>query len=77
VFAAFSRQSFYVGGGEQARMVKLMLNALVAATSALFGEVLAFGRKGGLDMASALEVIGQSVVASPLIEYKRKVIFGR
>ena len=74
LFAAFSRKSFYLGDDEQARIIKLVVNTLVAATSALLAEALAFGRKGGLDLESAMEVISQSAVASPLIEYKRKVM---
>ena len=43
---------------------------MVAATSALLAEALAFGVKGGLDIATMLNVVNQSVVASPLIAYK-------
>lgn len=74
VFRAFAKRSFYVGEDEQARVVKLMLNTLVGATSALFAEALAFGQKGGLDVESALEIVGNSAVSSPLLDYKRKTI---
>ncbi len=70
LFAQFSRKSFYVGEAEEARAMKLVLNSMVAATSALLAEALAFGAKGGLDMATMLSVVNQSVVASPLIAYK-------
>ncbi len=46
----------------------------MAATSALLGEALAFGNKGGLCNATMMDVISQSVVASPLINYKRDMI---
>ncbi len=74
VFSSFVRQSFYLGDGEQARFMKLALNAMVAATSALLAESLAVARKGGLENATALDVISQSAVASPLIGYKRDMI---
>jgi len=47
---------------------------MVAATSALLGEALAFGAKGGLSLEKMMEVITQSVVASPLIAYKKDMI---
>lgn len=74
IFAAYTRKQFYVGEGEAARQLKLAVNLLVGATSAMLAEALAFGRKGGLDLATMLDVIAQSAVASPLIDYKRKAL---
>ncbi len=74
IFQVFAKKSFHVGEGEEARYLKLVLNSMVAATSALLGEALAFGNKGGLSNATMLDVISQSVVASPLINYKRDMI---
>lgn len=74
VFEAFASKRFHVGDAEQARYLKLALNAMVGATSALVAEALTFGRKGGLDTGAMLEVIGNSVVASPLINYKRAML---
>lgn len=74
LLAAFSAKRFYLGPGEEARYLKLVLNTMVGTTAALVAEALTFGRKGGLDPATMLEVISQSVVASPLIEYKRGLL---
>lgn len=74
VFAVFARKTFHVGEGEEARVMKLVLNSMVAATSALLGEALAYGASGGLDNATMLSVINQSAVASPLIGYKTDMI---
>lgn len=74
VLAAYTRKQFHVGEGEEARHLKLAINLLVGATAALLGEALSFGRKGGLETAMMLEVISQSAVASPLIDYKRKML---
>jgi 3-hydroxyisobutyrate dehydrogenase len=74
IFGQFARKSFHVGEAEEARSMKLVLNSMVAATSALLAEALAFGTKGGLDLATMLDVINQSVVASPLIAYKTDMI---
>ena len=70
IFAQFARKSFHVGDAEEARSMKLVLNSMVAATSALLAEALAVGAKGGLDISTMLNVVNQSVVASPLIAYK-------
>jgi 3-hydroxyisobutyrate dehydrogenase-like beta-hydroxyacid dehydrogenase len=74
LFAVFARKTFHVGEGEEARVMKLVLNSMVAATSALLGEALAFGAEGGLDNATMLSVINQSAVASPLMAYKTDMI---
>lgn len=74
VFAAFTKQAFHLGEAEEARFLKLAINSMVAATSALLGEAMAFGRKGGLTNEAMLEVITQSAVASPLIGYKKNMI---
>lgn len=69
-FAAMSAKQFHLGPAEEARYLKLCLNMLVGAMGALVGEALAFGRKGGLDWATMLDVFNQSAIASPLIGYK-------
>lgn len=77
VLAHFSTHQFHVGEREEARYLKLVLNALVGATSALVGEALTLGRKGGLDTATMLDVIAHSAVASPLLAYKRDLLVSR
>ncbi len=74
LYQSFSAKQFHVGEAEQARYLKLVLNAMVGATAALLGEALALGRKGGLDLAAMLEVINSSAVASPLIGYKTEMM---
>jgi 3-hydroxyisobutyrate dehydrogenase-like beta-hydroxyacid dehydrogenase len=74
VFSVFAKTAFHLGEAEEARYLKLAINSMVAATSALLGEALAFGQKGGLTKAAMLDVITQSVVASPLIGYKKNMI---
>ncbi|MCB8877153.1 NAD(P)-dependent oxidoreductase [Acidisoma silvae] len=73
----FSVRRFYLGTGEEARYLKLAINMLVGATSALLAEALTFGRKGKLSTDQMLEVICESAVASPLIAYKREMLTSR
>jgi 3-hydroxyisobutyrate dehydrogenase-like beta-hydroxyacid dehydrogenase len=74
IFATFTKKAFHLGEAEEARYLKLAINSMVAATSALLGEALSFGQKGGLSNATMLDVITQSAVASPLIGYKKDMI---
>ncbi len=61
---------FYLGPGEQARVLKLALNLMIAGTAEVMAEAIALGEAGGLDRAVMLEVMGQSAVGSPFVKYK-------
>jgi 3-hydroxyisobutyrate dehydrogenase len=65
-----SSRRFYLGAGDEARYMKLVINTLVGGTSALLAEALSLGASGGLTRADMMEVIGESAVASPLLKYK-------
>ncbi|MBV1701034.1 MAG: NAD(P)-dependent oxidoreductase [Hyphomicrobiales bacterium] len=67
-------RKFYLGPGEEARYMKLVLNTLVGAMSSILAEALVLGEKGGLTPAQMMEVIAESAVASPLIAYKKDMI---
>jgi 3-hydroxyisobutyrate dehydrogenase len=69
-----SLRQFYLGPGEEARFMKLVLNTLVGASSAILSEALALGASGGLSPANMMEVIGESAVASPLFAYKTRAV---
>lgn len=61
---------FYLGDAEQARLMKLVVNLLIAQTSAMLAEGLALGRKGGLDWHDMWQVLGASAVGSPILKAK-------
>jgi 3-hydroxyisobutyrate dehydrogenase-like beta-hydroxyacid dehydrogenase len=61
---------FYLGEAEQARLMKLVVNLLIAQTSAMLSEGLALGRKGGLDWQDMWQVLGASAVGSPILKAK-------
>lgn len=69
LFEAMGSTFFYLGGEEQARYLKLVVNLLVGTTGAVLAEALTLGRKGGLDWQQMLDVIGTSAAASPYIKY--------
>lgn len=61
---------FYVGDAEQARVVKLALNLMLAGTAQLIAEALVLLEADGVERADALAVIGGSAVGSPFVRYK-------
>lgn len=63
-------QQFYLGQGEQARMMKLVINLMIAQTSAMLAEALNLGQRGGLEWRKMWEVIGASAVGSPIVKAK-------
>lgn len=61
---------FYLGEGEQARLMKLVVNHMIAQTSAMLAEALTLGERGGLDWRQMWDVIAASAVASPIVKAK-------
>ncbi len=70
LFEAMGDRQYHVGTGEEARVLKLLINRMVGITAAMMGEALAFGEGGGMDWEQMLEIIANSAVASPLVSYK-------
>jgi 3-hydroxyisobutyrate dehydrogenase-like beta-hydroxyacid dehydrogenase len=68
---------FYLGEAEQARLMKLVINLMIAQTSAMLGEALTLGRKGGLDWHDMWRVMGASAVASPIVKAKSAQLLER
>ena len=64
---------FYLGQAEEARLMKLIVNLMIAQTSAMLSEGLTLGRKGGLDWHDMWQVLGASAVASPIIKAATQV----
>jgi 3-hydroxyisobutyrate dehydrogenase-like beta-hydroxyacid dehydrogenase len=61
---------FWLGEAEQARLMKLVVNLMIAQTSAMLAEALSLGQKGGLAWDDMWSVIGASAVASPIVKAK-------
>ena len=67
---ALGPHQFYLGEAEQARLMKLVVNLMIAQTSAMLAEALTLGRKGGLDWTDMWQVLTSSAVASPIVKAK-------
>lgn len=74
IFEALGSKQFYLGDGEQARVIKLAINAMLASTMQLMAEAVVLCEKADLDVTQACEVIAGSAVGSPLVGYKKAVI---
>jgi 3-hydroxyisobutyrate dehydrogenase-like beta-hydroxyacid dehydrogenase len=61
---------YYLGAGEQARVMKLLLNLMLAGTMELLAEALVVGESNGLERAQILDVISGSALGAPLVKYK-------
>lgn len=61
---------FWLGEGEQARLMKLVVNLMIAQTSAMLAEALALGSKGGLGWKDMFAVLSSSAVGSPILKAK-------
>jgi 3-hydroxyisobutyrate dehydrogenase-like beta-hydroxyacid dehydrogenase len=66
----FGPTVFYLGDAEQSRLMKLVINLMIVQTSAMLGEALSLGEKGGLDWQSMWQVISASAVGSPIVKAK-------
>jgi 3-hydroxyisobutyrate dehydrogenase-like beta-hydroxyacid dehydrogenase len=70
VVEAFSKAQVYLGGSEEARYMKLVINAMVVSLAQAMAEAFALGRKAGLEWQLMLDTIGQSTIASPWLKAK-------
>jgi 3-hydroxyisobutyrate dehydrogenase-like beta-hydroxyacid dehydrogenase len=59
-----------VGDGEQARIVKLAINLMIAGIVQLMSEAVVLAEASGVARADMMEVMGSSAVAAPLVKYK-------
>lgn len=67
---AFGPTQFYLGEGEQARLMKLVINLMIAATTGMLAEALTLGEKGGLAWPQMWDVVCASAVGSPIVRAK-------
>lgn len=59
-----------VGEGEEARVVKLAINLVIAGLAQLMAEALVLGEASGVSRAALLETMGGSAAGAPFVKYK-------
>jgi 3-hydroxyisobutyrate dehydrogenase-like beta-hydroxyacid dehydrogenase len=60
----------FVGDGEQARIVKLAINLMIAGLAQLMSEALVLGEAAGVSRAAILDVMANSAAGAPFVKYK-------
>ena len=60
----------YVGPNGQAVLLKIAINLQLAVQMLAFSEGMLLAEKGGIDRATAANVMFNSVIASPMIKYR-------
>jgi 3-hydroxyisobutyrate dehydrogenase-like beta-hydroxyacid dehydrogenase len=68
---------YYVGPDEQARVMKLAVNSVLAATAEMLAEVVTLCEASGIGRPMVLEVLAGSAVGSPFIGYKTQPLLER
>jgi 3-hydroxyisobutyrate dehydrogenase-like beta-hydroxyacid dehydrogenase len=71
LFEVLGGNQFYLGGGDEARVMKLSLNLMIATTMQMEAEAVVLAEKAGLDVGQVVEIIAGSAVGSPLTGYKK------
>jgi 3-hydroxyisobutyrate dehydrogenase-like beta-hydroxyacid dehydrogenase len=77
IASLFSASQTYMGSGDEARYMKLVLNCLVANFAPLMAESLTLGRRGGIGWKSMLNAIGASPLCSPWLKPKLAALENR
>lgn len=67
---AIGRTIHEVGEGEQARVVKLAINLVIAGLAELMAEALVLSEACGVTRAALLETMGDSAAGAPFVRYK-------
>jgi 3-hydroxyisobutyrate dehydrogenase-like beta-hydroxyacid dehydrogenase len=70
VLKAIGPTVHYVGAGEQARIVKLALNLMIAGLAQLMSEALVLAEASDVSRRDLLETMGNSAVGAPFVKYK-------
>ena len=70
VIRAIGPTLHHVGDAEEARVVKLAVNLMIAGLAQLMSEALVLGEAAGVARAALLEVIGASAAGAPFVKYK-------
>ncbi|MFC1862851.1 NAD(P)-dependent oxidoreductase [Thermodesulfobacteriota bacterium] len=77
IFKALGKKFFYLGPGEQGRIMKLVLNMQVGIISAMTAEALTYGEAGGIDWKQMIDIISDSIVATPMINFRTQSLKDR
>ncbi len=72
ILQAIGAATHHVGEGEQARIVKLAINLMIAGIAELMSEALVLGEASGVSRSDMLDVMEDSAVGAPFVKYKKE-----
>lgn len=64
ILKAFSARQVYLGGGETARIIKLLVNLILVVNTAVIGEALILGEQAGVGRDVIVDAVNDSIVGS-------------
>jgi 3-hydroxyisobutyrate dehydrogenase-like beta-hydroxyacid dehydrogenase len=70
VLRAIGPTIHHVGDAEQARIVKLAINLVIAGLAQLMAEALVLGEASGVSRGVLLETMAESAAGAPFVKYK-------
>jgi len=70
IIKAIGPRAQHVGDGEQARIVKLAINLVIAGLAQLMSEALVLAEASEVSRRNLLEVMANSAAGAPFVEYK-------
>jgi len=68
---------YHVGQQEEARVMKLAVNALLGANAQMLAEMITLCESRGIDRQALLEVVAGSAIGSPFVKYKTQALLDR
>jgi 3-hydroxyisobutyrate dehydrogenase-like beta-hydroxyacid dehydrogenase len=68
---------YHVGEQEQARVLKLAVNSMLAANAQMLAELITLCEVSGIDRSVLLDVVAGSAVGSPFVKYKTEALLAR
>jgi 3-hydroxyisobutyrate dehydrogenase-like beta-hydroxyacid dehydrogenase len=74
VFAAMAAKLDHVGEGEAAAYLKLVHSMIVGTYSAMLGEALAFGERGGLALSTMVDILEAGPLGSRQLTLKAPIL---
>jgi 3-hydroxyisobutyrate dehydrogenase-like beta-hydroxyacid dehydrogenase len=74
ILLAIGRSVHVVGEAEEARIVKLAVNLVIAGLAELLAEALVLGEASGVSRRALLEVMGDSAAGAPFVKYKTEAL---
>lgn len=77
VMESFTKAQYWLGEEEQARFAKLAINLMIAVSAGMMGEALAMARKGNIGWEAMLDLMANSAVGSPMVNYKTQPLKDR